>query len=63
MSRESNRQRWPELAKVVDQMRQVFGDVQVLCIKEKGQVAAGKPYGEGSIFIVPQEDWKPRKKK
>ena len=63
MGRESNRNRWPELAKVVDQMRQVFGDVQVLCIKEQGQVVAGKPYGEGSVFIVPQEDWQPKRKK
>jgi len=63
MSREANRKRWPELAKVVDQMRQVFGDVHTLCIHEKGKLVAGKPYGEGSIFIIPEEDWQPKRKK
>jgi hypothetical protein len=63
MTRESNRNRWPELAKAVDQMKAAFGDVQVLCIRENGKVVAGKPYGAGSAFIVPEEDWQPRKKK
>jgi hypothetical protein len=44
-------------------MRAAFGEVQVLCIHEGGKLVAGKPYGERSAFIVPVEDWKPRKSK
>jgi len=61
MSRESNRTRWPELAKVVDQMKAVFGEVQVLSIYESGKLVAGKHYQRN--LIVPTKDWLPRKKK
>ncbi len=36
-----NRQRWPELAEVVDQMRTFFGDVRVINVYEKGELVAG----------------------
>lgn len=36
-----NRQRWPQLAEVVDQMRTFFGDVRVISIYEKGELVAG----------------------
>ena len=61
MSKESNRNRWPDLAKAVDQMKTVFGEVQVLSIYESGKLVAGKHYQRN--LIVPTEDWLPRKKK
>ena len=62
MSKESNRNRWPELAKVVDQMRQVFGEIQVLNIYESGKLVAGKER-TGMSEVIPEEDWQPKRKK
>ena len=42
-SKLSNRERWPDLAKKVDQMRAVFGEVSVLNIYEHGSLVAGHP--------------------
>jgi hypothetical protein len=61
LSKESNRNRWPELAKVVDQMRQVFGEIKVESIHENGKLVAGKE--RTGIQIVPERDWEPRRKK
>jgi len=36
-----NRQRWPELAETVDQMRTFFPEVSVLNIVENGRLVAG----------------------
>lgn len=33
MSREANRERWPEFAEWLDGMRETFGDVKVLYVK------------------------------
>ena len=57
MSKENNRDRWPELAKAVDEMRKVFGDVQVLSIYENGKLVAGKDYKRN--LIIPTKDWRP----
>jgi hypothetical protein len=56
LSRESNRNRWPELAKIVDQMRQVFGEIKVESIHENGKLVAGKER-------IPERDWEPKRKK
>ena len=62
MSKESNRNRWPDLAAVVDQMRQVFGEVKVESIHENGNLVAGKERA-GMSEVIPARDWQPRKKK
>lgn len=42
MSTENNRQRWPWVADLVDDLRQHFGPgVKVACIREAGVVVAG----------------------
>jgi len=61
VSKESNRERWPQLAEAVDQLKAVFGQVQVLSIYENGKLVAGKHYERN--LIVPLEDWLPRRKK
>jgi len=62
MTRQSNRDRWPELAKVVDQMRQVFGEVKVEAIYESGKLVAGKER-TGMSEVIPAKDWQPKRKK
>ena len=42
-SKINNRDRWPDLAEKVDQLRSVFGDVKVLNIYEHGRLVAGNP--------------------
>ena len=42
-SKQTNRERWPDLAEKVDQMRAVFGEVSVLNIYEHGSLVAGHP--------------------
>jgi len=59
LSKESNRNRWPELAKIVDQMRQVFGEVKVESIHENGKLAAGKE--RTGTQIIPERGWEPRR--
>jgi hypothetical protein len=61
MSRESNRERWPELAKVVDEMREVFGDVKVIAVYEKGELVIGTE-DKHRALIVPAADWQPKRK-
>jgi hypothetical protein len=61
MSRETNRNRWPELAKIVDEMREVFGDVKVVAVYEKGQLVLGTEDPHRSL-IIPAADWEPSKK-
>lgn len=59
MSKENNRDRWPELAKAVDEMRKVFGDVSVISIHENGKLVAGKEYKRN--LIIPIKPWEPSK--
>jgi hypothetical protein len=61
MTRQSNRDRWPELAEAVDQLKAAFGQVHVLSIYENGKLVAGKHYERN--LIVPEEDWLPKRKK
>jgi hypothetical protein len=61
LSKESNRNRWPELAKIVDQMRQVFGEIKVESIHENGKLVAGKE--RTGTQIIPERDWEPKRKK
>jgi len=61
LSKQDNRQRWPDLAKAVDNLREVFGEVSVMNIYEHKKLVVGKPI-EGDL-IVPNPPWEPRKKK
>lgn len=50
MSRDNNRNAMPEIARVVDDFRAVFGDVKVTYAKEGGK-ELGKPDAEVGIPI------------
>jgi hypothetical protein len=60
-AKQDNRARWPELAKVVDEMREVFGDVKVVAIYEKGELVIGTE-DKHRTLVVPAADWQPTKK-
>ncbi len=59
MNKQDNRQRWPDLAKAVDNLRAVFGEVSVMNIYEHGNLVMGKPiYGH---LIQPHVDGLPER--
>ena len=40
--KKANRERWPEIANLVDEFTEAFGEVKVEAIYEKDQLVAGK---------------------
>jgi len=42
LNKQDNRQRWPDLAKAVDNLRAVFGEVSVMTVYEGDKLVAGR---------------------
>ena len=54
--KQKNRERWPEMAEFVDNMRDAFGDVKVIAVYEHGRLVMGKP-DPFVDFVQPTDDY------
>lgn len=55
--RRRNRERFPQMSKFVDEMRQYFGEVKVLYVKEGDQEAGTPSSDEGWVQLTPGDGY------